>query len=383
MDADAGLRSKGRTALRRGLLVLVSLSCALVVAEGLAWSIASLGWIDLPRPSHTNITFWGAHRDSLGVWHHPDSEALHRTDCFEVAYRANSIGARDRERAPNDGEGRVVVLGDSFVEGWGLPVEDRFTDLLEASTGHQHLNLGMAHFGPYQALLAYRKFGPQFDHDAVMLVLYPENDLVDLDYERALHTPTNDYGDRPFLVGAYPDYTTVAFRESSIRRTLRRRSWAFNAITLGLYRLRERIGSRWVPKTRDESGLFHSYYYDFSAEQFDLLRYTVERLLSDAGERPVAIVLIPAHRDFLRYHQSGSPPLVRELEERFSGPRVRVLDLLPPMYAADEAWDRYYLGCDPHLGPEGSRTVAAIIDRGLAGFLYPNPLPARPEAGSP
>jgi hypothetical protein len=69
-----------------------------------------------------------------------------RTTCtyFDVVRRSNSYGARDIERSPRSTTPRAVVLGDSFVEGIGVELGERVTDLLEKGSGAEYLNFGTA-----------------------------------------------------------------------------------------------------------------------------------------------------------------------------------------------------------------------------------------------
>ena len=71
---------------------------------------------------------------------------LHQKRCFKATYSTNSVGARDVERSPAAARPRAVVLGDSFLEGWGLPAAERLSNLLEESTGVEHLNFAMSLF---------------------------------------------------------------------------------------------------------------------------------------------------------------------------------------------------------------------------------------------
>ncbi len=86
-----------------------------------------------------------------------------------------------------------MVLGDSFLEGWGLPVADRLSNLLEEATGVPHLNFAAAHFGPYQQLLVYEELASQFDHNAVLASVLPTNDFIDLDLEAARELEDYEY----------------------------------------------------------------------------------------------------------------------------------------------------------------------------------------------
>ena len=59
-----------------------------------------------------------------------------------MEYQANSLGMRDRERTRENtsGKPRAVVMGDSFVEGWGNEIGDRLTDHLETDFDREFLN---------------------------------------------------------------------------------------------------------------------------------------------------------------------------------------------------------------------------------------------------
>lgn len=48
-----------------------------------------------------------------------------------IPYKTNSMGFRDDEYNTNG----ILVVGNSFVEGFGVKKEERFTELLEKKTG--------------------------------------------------------------------------------------------------------------------------------------------------------------------------------------------------------------------------------------------------------
>jgi len=56
-----------------------------------------------------------------------------------VPYRINALGFRDRERSIDKPTGtfRIVAIGDSVTFGWGVPVEQRFTDVMERQLNQQ------------------------------------------------------------------------------------------------------------------------------------------------------------------------------------------------------------------------------------------------------
>ena len=108
--------------------------------------------------------FWSDINPIWGVWHEPLSRYDHVRKCYQTIYTANSHGMRDRERTIKSNKKRIVVLGDSFTEGFGLKRHERWTDQLEEKTQIPHLNFGNAGiFGPTQYSLLYENLVKKFE----------------------------------------------------------------------------------------------------------------------------------------------------------------------------------------------------------------------------
>ena len=119
----------------------------------------------------------------LGWSHVPDRVGRLVTPEFDVEMRINSTGLRDREFAGTKAAGvrRVALFGDSFVEGWGVPIEVAVSRQLEACLRQEKAavevaNFGVAGYGTDQALLFFEQQGPRFGADEVVLFFYG-NDL--------------------------------------------------------------------------------------------------------------------------------------------------------------------------------------------------------------
>ena len=366
---------RDRMGRRRSLFVigasLLSILAGLLLFEISVRILVGTGLLSTPRPPTTREPFWDGSHPTFGVWHHPLSTGAHRTDCFDVTYRANSVGARDKERSVDSEAPRVVVLGDSFVEGWGLPPEQRLTNLLEGKTDIEHLNFGMSHFGPFQSYLAYRDLAKEYSHDSVLIGIVPTNDFFDLDYDRARNAPSYEYRYRPYLTGDYPDYDLIDYRETALRRLLRRSSYGYNAIVRGLQILKGGDELEDQAPIELPSDLVHSYFYEFTEAQFDLLRYSLEKIVGEAQGKRVAVFLIPAHRDVIRYHQSGDGPLARRLRELGEAHGFRVVDLTPYLHGYTPNWNEYYfIPCDYHWNALVNAVAAAALEQELRGFFY-------------
>lgn len=165
-----------RTMTRRILTWLLALALTAVVAETAAF--AGLWALGMPttyaKPERTENSPWGA-------WGKPNSVSRQAYECYNVPYRFNSVGARDVERS-RQGQGRWIAIGDSFMEGFGLPEEDRISNQVERATGHQVLNFATSgNFGPLQYLILYQQLASKFEHEGLIVGFLPDNDFQDND----------------------------------------------------------------------------------------------------------------------------------------------------------------------------------------------------------
>lgn len=124
---------------------------------------------------------------------HPDFIATYE--------RTNSHGQRDRERTVQkpDGVKRILLLGDSVVEGYGLPEEDTLSSQLERlypGESVEVLNFGVSAYCTRAEIELLKTKGLQFDPDVVVLV-FVENDFDNFNREAF---PLGDVVDRPATV---------------------------------------------------------------------------------------------------------------------------------------------------------------------------------------
>lgn len=110
-------------------------------------------------------------------------------DEAKVWVEINSAGLRDRERSLKKPARtrRVVVLGDSYIEAFNVPLEKTFTAYLEAHLNRcgrdrdwqaEVLNFGVGGYGTAQELLTYRLHARHYEPDVVLLAVYTSNDVA-------------------------------------------------------------------------------------------------------------------------------------------------------------------------------------------------------------
>ena len=91
----------------------------------------------------------------------------------------NSMGLRDAEIG-GDARPRILVLGDSFVWGFGVDADDRFTNRLQAEVDNYRIvNAGMSGFGTDQEYLLMKRLWDRILPAFVLLVVCTHNDHKD------------------------------------------------------------------------------------------------------------------------------------------------------------------------------------------------------------
>jgi lysophospholipase L1-like esterase len=117
----------------------------------------------------------------------PNGSSFQRTRDYGVLVETNALGLRDRPHAVEKAPGtfRIVVLGDSFIEAYQVPLEQSLPYRLEerlAGRGVEVLNLGVGGYGTAQQLLALAEDGVRYRPDLVVLGFFLGNDLQNNSY---------------------------------------------------------------------------------------------------------------------------------------------------------------------------------------------------------
>jgi len=165
-------------------------------AGNVALSLASLALCGLVAESCARVTVWRWSSDdtrrvpliephpTLGWVKPAETSAWIRRSEYLVRLEINSHGLRGPEipYAKPAGATRVLLLGDSFTEGFSVAEQDTVRSLLEShldETGpSQVVNGGTTGYSTDQELLFYLEQGRRYEPDAVVLLLY-YNDLTD------------------------------------------------------------------------------------------------------------------------------------------------------------------------------------------------------------
>ena len=351
--------------------VLLILIISLVCLE--AMSVVAIEYdfiaVDAPNYRRPNTRpFWIDRNPYFGMWHEANTNHVHIKACFSVTYRTNAYGARDRSRQSAGKLPRVVVIGDSFIEGYGLEREDRTTEILELGSGVEHLNFGTSgHFGPTQSWLLYKHLAKRFEHDVVVFGLLPDNDFVDDDPTLA-DAYAGQY--RPYLIGKESDYelkyanvdqrvvSELEVRDEKWRffnRALRNYTYMANVVNYLLGSFRDKALRRGTIARVSVST--YSGYYDFTRSQAERLLYVLEQMLVEAGERTFFVVIIPRPADM----RPEPAPILSILEFMATDhDNLRIIDLRKS-FARHANWPEFNRDCDGQWSPAGARAAAETL----------------------
>ena len=313
--------------------------------------------------------FWVDVNPNFGVWHPANATFHHVGDCFDAVYHTNSYGARDAERARVSSMRRHIVLGDSFVEGYGVAEGDRLTDRLNLTTGDEFLNFGTSGgFGTIQELMLYRTLASTFEHADVLLFVLPVNDFSDNDPR---YWSSRRY--RPYLrrtQSGFEIYYTVPF-ESRDRDLLTAGHVFWNALSnhSAAVNLARQVIEHRLPHDLTPD---YTSYTGHSAEELNLLTEAVRELAVSAEPRAVHVFFIPLQEDLDGYLLRGTRyELLDKVRARLRDTRsVVVNDLLPAFaeYATQHRMQTssFFLPCDGHWTSLGNAVAADAVRRAMS-----------------
>jgi hypothetical protein len=351
--------------LKHLLRLTLSLILTFVLLEaGLGWLCAT-GRLKIAQPSYCigNIgsRFWADSNPFFGVWHDPHSSFKHVSPDYNLTYHANSHGMRDKERElMAHGKKRVLVLGDSFIEGWGVATENRLSDRLEQLSGREHLNFGTSgSFGPTQYLMLYTHLASTFEHAGLIIAILPDNDFMDDDYEYGQRMHASRI--RPFFTGSPPDYKLTVTHPPApapgsklLEQILLNLTYTGNAIKY----FKSLSRHQQTPLPANYAG-----YFDFTPAQWDRLEHVLKEFRRTAPALPILVLMIPCDTDIQRTEQQGQAPLPGKMQELCKTLGLQYLDLMPAIRATPEGWQACYLKSDRHWNARGNEVAAKEVSK--------------------
>jgi hypothetical protein len=324
----------------------------------------------------------GYHRfDSvLGYTH------LENTVSVNGWWRSNEIGARQAgptSKQTPAGVRRVLLLGESFAHGSGLPTEQGWAAVAEAGDSAMEIvNLAVDGYSVAQAYLRYASLEAELDHDGVWLMFVPNVDLWrDVNTLRTLGEPWKvqammprfvlDSGSLRVARSPYAGASDLVDRNAGgldpvLRDHLRRydrfyfpREYERTPVLDHLLTYKVAVAAY----GRYARGAIRRSLWEPGSEALEISRAIVQRLHDETASRRRAFVLLvlPTMNDLYRFQDDAGHERRWEALVRFvcDGP-WRCVDLAPPLRRIARG-DLDTAADGQHFGPRVNRAIAAAV----------------------
>ncbi len=273
--------------------------------------------------------------------HVPNKEAF----LYGVNVKINSYGFRDKEYSLEkpDNTYRIIVLGDSFTLGWGVPAEDSYPKLLERMLNEningkkfEVINTALGNYNTQMEYEMLKEKGTAFKPDMVIVGYYPNDPEM-----------------------------TVKFDINSISTFIKRHSYIYMFFWDRITNLKARINAG------SKTGSYNGYVHGLYANGFEGRRIMESSLngiigLSRQNNITPAVVVLPQFfGDLKNYEFSEVYPIISNITSKKG---VMAIDMLP-YFQKYSTKDVIISAEDAHPNRLGHSIIAkAVYDR-IIGYI--------------
>ena len=300
---------------------------------------------------------------------------------FSVKYYINNLGVRDKEGSTNRfGNYDMLLLGDSFSEGWGVKYEDSYFKIIESKSQKKHFNFSQNGSSPVLYYHRLKFLLKQNKFKKVLIQIF-DNDIHD-NYRLRNINPNNNYEiEEISFIGKVKNYIKSKFRlYYLIKRIIHKAkgkpmpSFQFSnkANTLEIYEQEKIIDKFNIANNLSELNKWKqtdfSWYINFDEakwrESFKLHRKYLEKIITLCKQKNIdlEILYIPYHGVFYldevgknkitNHHQT----MLKEMSKEFG---FKLIDLYD-QFINDPSSRSYFFALDGHLNKIGHKKVANI-----------------------
>lgn len=295
--------------------------------------------------------------------------AIHARSNWSVLVHQNQYGLRgpdDMNLTRSRSRKRVLVLGDSYVWGYGAPQDEIFSDPRVHGSNVEVLNLGVSGYGTDQQYLLYLRTGTKFTVDEVVVALTPYNDI-----ENNLEPEQYGYL-KPFFTlarGALSLHTEHVRerkdkdKDRTVSAWLHQHSRVWNVLGEGITRakLLLRSNAKGTAKAR-ATVLKKEDVTERDREGVELTIAILQRLRDAvvAHKAKFSVIFIPYKRH-LDNLLPANHPLVPMLAAGLTRAGIRYLEPYPEFLKAAQAGAHLFNDPDNHFGHEGHALFAKFV----------------------
>ncbi len=308
---------------------------------------------------------WWTEENIWGPWHIKNGKTRQKRSCYDAVYISNEIGARDTSFSKNS-TNDVVLIGDSFAEGYGVNFSNTSQKYMEEITNLNILNFGISkNFGFVQYYQIYNNLAKNYNHNKLIIYFLPSNDFGENDYNnwkgskryRPYYKIINDNNYEIFIPDdAVKNYLSQTKKIKKIFKDYFWTSGLFINLNYNykIYRAKKKYGN-----------YTFSGYFDSKLDQQKAAIYFIKKMI-DESNIDTYLVSIPRIQDFDRLNKGEKLENVYWIKSlnnlSKNNKKFTFIDLIN--YPTSNL-DDLYLKCDGHWSPLGNKWAAEIISNKL------------------
>lgn len=281
-------------------------------------------------------------------------------------FTTNSLGLRDDEIGPKTPEReRILILGDSFVWGWGVSQGEEWVSELErlldeerGSGSVECINGGVNAYGTEAQLALLERLGPEISPDLVLVAFFTNDFTDNLLGATGVYTVKDGY--------LFDRFTQKHFQENVLERT----SHLYRLAKRGYGEARRRL-LKLPPSTRAVR--------EFSEADFaEGKRLSEKHLLAIrdwCASHGARFGVVWLHADvYVLPREEPDVPIQSELQASLAAANVPSIDLLPILRRESSRAGLFIPG-DGHFTIRGNKVAARAVERWLleSGLLAATP----------
>jgi len=282
--------------------------------------------------------------------------------------------ARGYRNATELDRAEVVLLGDSFVDGWGVTDQETSASVLQAKLGKPVANLGVAGYGTLQELAVLKREAPRLQPAAVVWFFFEGNDLYDdWRFQRTLMSLTSVKANRQGP--AQPVTRAHTWRQRCLAGNFLRllRAWSDPLIPNRV----PYFGTLTTSSTGRQTVAFADYaavaWSPWLADRWSQTKAAFEEGSRFCRQRGIRLMLCYVPDKFRVYQPfvefpADSPcqkwatwPLPADFAEFCRANQIPFLDLTGPLRESARQGGMPYPPADSHWSAEGHKLVADIL----------------------
>jgi hypothetical protein len=327
----------------------------------------------------TKGNYWRNEAQPWGAWHKVNSFTTHKDRCINTTYQSNDIGARDNKDYLNlKSENNIILLGDSFAEGYGVDIESTFPKLIEKIFNINVLNLGTSgSFGSLQAYLIYKHYKEILPHEKVILFFLPANDFIDNDPRKIIGSRYRPYFYKipesenefnffyPENAKPSPNYFPSGKNENvkKIENFLVNYTYSVNFLreVIFIFNNYKNYDTFYIPNKKNKGYFFDDKY------AIDGTIFYIDKIAQDIYEnkKDLTIIIIPSLEDIYqildsndKYYNYYWHKKIKDIEKKY---KFKIIDLAEDenfFFDKSLDWKSIFLSCDGHWSENGHSMAA-------------------------